>query len=63
MVMRSLHLLLGERVDYAGRFPPATREMRDAVANYATYSESAEAWMLGRFITPVARLEEFERAA
>jgi hypothetical protein len=63
MVMRSLHLLLGELVDYAGLFPPATLEMREAVANYAKYMESAEAWMLGRFITPVARLEEFERAA
>jgi hypothetical protein len=61
--MRSLHLLLGELVDYAGLFPPATLDMREAVANYAKYSESAEAWMLGRFITPVAGLEEFERAA
>jgi hypothetical protein len=63
MVMKSLHLLLGELVDYAGLFPPAALDMRAAIANYAKDSESAEAWMLGRFITPVARLEEFERAA
>ncbi|MEP7271453.1 MAG: hypothetical protein ABI882_08095 [Acidobacteriota bacterium] len=61
--MRSLEILLTDSIDYAGLFPPAELEMQQAVARYADYRHSAEAWMLGRFITPVARLDEFERAA
>lgn len=37
--------------------------MPDAVANYARYKASQEAWMLGRFVVPVARLDEFESVA
>jgi hypothetical protein len=58
----TLRLLLRELVDYAGLFPPAGVAMGDAVRNYARYRESAEAWALGRFVTPVARLHEFSAA-
>jgi len=57
-----LHALLEGVVDYAGLFPPAGLEMRAAVANYAAYVGSDDAWMLGRFVLPIARLEEFEEA-
>ncbi len=60
--MRSLQTLLTELIDYAGLFPPADLEMSQAVTRYADYRNSLESWMLGRFISPVARLEELERS-
>ncbi len=59
----ALRALLTERIDYAGLFPPAALSMADAVANFASYRESADAWALARFVLPVVRLEEFEGAA
>jgi hypothetical protein len=50
-------------VDYAGLFPPARLDMGLAVRQYAEHLASDVAWMLGRFIVPSARLEEFEGAA
>ncbi len=50
-------------IDYAGLFPPAALEMAPAVRNYAGYLQSEDRWMLGRFIVPMSRLSEFERAA
>ena len=60
---RSLRALLHGLIDYAGLFPPARLDMQSAVANYARYLEGNRAWMLGRFVVPSSRLEEFERAA
>ena len=62
-VRRSLRALLGGIVDYAGLFPPAGLDMPAAVANYAAYRRGPDAWALGRFVLPAARLEEFESAA
>jgi hypothetical protein len=59
---KSLHTLLHTIVDYAGLFPPAGLSMADAVAHYARYRHSSEAWMLGRFVVPVARLSEMSAA-
>ncbi len=59
----ALHALASELVDYAGLFPPAALSMPDAVGAYASYLESAEAWMLGRFVVPAARLHELEAMA
>jgi hypothetical protein len=59
----ALHALLVGIVDYAGLFPPASLPMKTAVSNYAAYRQSHHAWMLSRFITPVARLTEFETDA
>jgi hypothetical protein len=53
--------LLGSLVDYAGLFPPAELDMRAAVAGYASSRRGTDAWMLGRFVLPLARLGEFER--
>jgi hypothetical protein len=58
-----LRALLAERIDYAGLFPPAALSMADAVANFASYRESADAWALARFVLSVVRLEEFEAVA
>lgn len=60
--MSALRTLLEGVVDYAGLFPPAGLDMRTAVASFAEYRRSSEAWMLGRFIVPVSRLEEFDAA-
>jgi hypothetical protein len=58
----ALRALLAGIVDYAGLFPPAALDMSTAVANYASYRASDEAWMLGRFVVPVARLDELSAA-
>lgn len=59
----SARLLLEGLVDYAGLFPPARLDMAPAVRQYAEHLRSDAAWMLGRFIVPAARLQEFEDAA
>ena len=59
----SVRTLLTEIVDYAGLFPPSKLPMAEAVANYAAYLESNFRWMLGRFVVPVVRLDEFAENA
>lgn len=58
-----LRPLLVGAVDYAGLFPPAGLAMTPAVRRYAAYRRGASRALLGRFVVPVARLEEFEAAA
>ena len=55
----SVKILLSGIIDYAGLFPPSMVPMTEAVLNYATYKNSNYGWMLGRFIIPAARLDEF----
>lgn len=50
-------------IDYAGLYPPAKLDMSTSVDKYAAYLRSSHAWMLGRFILPVSRLEEFRNEA
>lgn len=45
-------------IDYAGLFPPASLSPDEAVAEYRRAREGPHAWMLGRFVAPVSRLEE-----
>lgn len=58
----ALRALVAGVVDYAGLFPPASLDMMTAVRNYAEYRASDDAWMLGRFVVPVARLDEWTDA-
>jgi hypothetical protein len=51
--------LLTGLIDYAGLFPPAALSMQDAARNYAAYRAGEHAWILGRFILPADRLDEF----
>lgn len=60
---RPARILLEAIVDYAGLFPPAGLAMAKAVRNFAHYRASGAGWMLGRFVCPVARLEEFSAVA
>jgi hypothetical protein len=57
--MDAIRAMLTEIVDYAGLFPPAQLGMAQAVRNYAAYRCGPHAWMLGRFIVPASRLDEF----
>jgi hypothetical protein len=61
--MNALGILLSQLIDYAGIFPPASLSMRAAVRNYAQYARGGQAWALGRFILPAARLPEFHDAS
>jgi len=63
MPVPALTTLLAGLVDYAGLFPPAALDMPDAVREYAGHRRGSHAWMLGRFVLPVARLGEFAHAA
>ena len=53
----SLCTLLAGLVDYAGLFPPAQLPLEQTIANYARYRQSTDAWMLGRFVCPAAKLQ------
>lgn len=55
---KSLRIVLGNLIDYAGLFPPAALSMQDAVRNYVRYAEGTHAWMLGKFVVPAARAKE-----
>ena len=55
----STRALLTEIIDYAGLFPPSALSMPEAVRNYAAYKHSVYKWILGRFVVPVSRLDEF----
>lgn len=59
----SLRVLLRRVIDYAGLFPPASLNMAAAVSEYAEYRQGPDAWALGRFVLPAARLEELEDSA
>jgi hypothetical protein len=55
----SLRALLEDSIDYAGMFPPASLGLEEAAANYCRYRCEPEAWMLGSFVCPIAKLDEF----
>lgn len=61
--MRAVDALLDSLVDYAGLFPPAGENMRQAIDAYASYLSGPDRNALGRFIVPFSRLKEFESAA
>ncbi len=54
--------LLSGLVDYAGLFPPAGLSMEDSAREYARWQASPQAWMLGPFVVPAARLSELWQA-
>jgi hypothetical protein len=59
----SVRTLLSALIDYAGLFPPARLAMPQAVEAFARARMGEHAWVLGRFICPASRLDEFSRAA
>jgi hypothetical protein len=61
--MNSAREFLSGIVDYAGLFPPAGLDMKSAVSAYAGYLAGNDRDLLGRFVLPWKRLEEFASAA
>lgn len=59
----ALRALIAHLVDYAGLFPPAGLDVARAAAAYADHLASPDAWILGRFVVPVSRLDELARVA
>ena len=59
----ALRTLVAGVVDYAGLFPPAALDMSAAVLHYAQCRAGHDAWILGRFVVPAARLDQWESAA
>jgi hypothetical protein len=57
-VKDSARILLTAIVDYAGLFPPAGLDLPTTFANWRRYAAGEHAWMLGRLIVPIARLDE-----
>ncbi len=57
-MLASRKALLEGLIDYAGLFPPASLPLAEALTNEQRYRAGTEAWMLGRFICPAARLKE-----
>ncbi|MEY4093847.1 MAG: hypothetical protein RLZZ53_1046 [Acidobacteriota bacterium] len=49
---------MGGVVDYAGLFPPAALSMTDALRAYSAALAGPDAWLLGRFVVPAARIAE-----
>lgn len=52
-----------EIIDYAGLFPPAGQDMTTAVCEYAKHLAGPDRDLIGRFVLPVTRLDEFAAAA
>lgn len=63
MAGAAVETLLHGLVDYAGLFPPAALPMAEAARLYDEYRRGEHAWILGRFVVPVARLDDFVRHA
>lgn len=63
MPSHATRTLLTDLIDYAGLFPPAKLDMAHAVEEYNRCRLGPHEWMLQRFICPVSKLGEFERAA
>ena len=60
---RTLRTLMSDLIDYAGLFPPAKLDMGGAVEAFNRARMGENDWMLGRFVCPLSRLAEFEKAA
>jgi hypothetical protein len=61
--MTAMEAALSGLIDYAGLYPPAGLDMGAAVRNYLAYREQKHAWVLGRFIVDISRLDELRAAA
>jgi hypothetical protein len=56
----ALRALMTGVIDYAGLFPPARLPLEPAIRHYAAFRAGADAFMLGRFVIPAARLPELD---
>lgn len=63
MATATARALFSGLIDYAGLFPPAKLDMSLSAEAYARARMGGDEWILGRFICPLSRLEEFSKAA
>jgi hypothetical protein len=54
--------LLGQLIDHAPLFPPASLPMDEALAEHERARASDKAWLLGRYVVPASRLHELGSA-
>lgn len=52
--------LLGEFIDHAPLFPPASLPLEEALEDHRRARESRHAWMVRRFVAPASRLGELD---
>jgi hypothetical protein len=60
MPVGSVAALLGNAVDYAGMFPPASLPFREVVDLYRRYRDGAEGWIVGTLVIAAERSGELE---
>ena len=60
--MDARHALLGQLIDHAPLFPPASLPLEDALAEHELARMGEHAWLLGRFVVPASRLTELGEA-
>jgi len=56
---RVIHSLTEHLFDYAGLFPPASLDIEKALKNYSTYQIHPYQKMLGKFILPIKKHDEY----
>ena len=55
----SMHFLTKQLFDYAGLFPPAQLSLNAALKNYLSYQIHEYKNILGKFVLPVSKSDEF----
>lgn len=60
---RSLDMLLGSAIDYAGLFPPAQLSLPDAVREFISELESPSSFLVNGFVVPSRLAEALEKEA
>lgn len=58
---RSLDMLLGSAIDYAGLFPPAQLSLPDAVREFISELESPSSFLVNGFVLPSRLAEDLEK--
>jgi hypothetical protein len=53
--------LLGNLIDHAPLFPPASLPLEEALADHRRALASPQSWMVARFVCPASRLAELDR--
>ncbi|MBO58541.1 MAG: hypothetical protein CMA77_06055 [Euryarchaeota archaeon] len=56
----SIRAFMNGLIDYAGLFPPANLPLNEAIDDYRNHLNGKYSWMLGRFIIPLAKLDELD---
>lgn len=57
--MAALNNFMRRLIDYAGMFPPANLDLKNAFSNYLNYINSSDEWMMDKFICSIRFFEDF----